>query len=102
MEDILEEIVGEIRDEFDQDERPLIQKVDEGHYVFDAKTLIEDVNDTLAIQLPEDDIDTLGGWFLTGRFEIAVGDQIEFEGYNFTVTEMDGHHVLYVEVKKIK
>ena len=102
VEDILEEIVGEIRDEFDQDERPLIQKVDEGHYVFDAKTLIEDVNDTLAIQLPEDDIDTLGGWFLTGRFEIAVGDQIEFEGYNFTVTEMDGHHVLYVEVKKIK
>ncbi|MGE7604561.1 hemolysin family protein [Peribacillus sp. NPDC097675] len=102
VEDILEEIVGEIRDEFDQDERPLIQKVAEGHYVFDAKTLIEDVNDTLAIQLPEDDIDTLGGWFLTGRFEIAVGDQIEFEGFNFTVKEMDGHHVLYVEVKKIK
>lgn len=102
VEDILEEIVGEIRDEFDQDERPLIQKIAEGHYVFDAKTLIEDVNDTLAIELPEDDIDTLGGWFLTGRFEIAVGDQIEFEGYNFTVKEMDGHHVLYVEVKKIK
>ncbi|MFJ7747585.1 hemolysin family protein [Peribacillus sp. NPDC097295] len=102
VEDILEEIVGEIRDEFDQDERPLIQKIAEGHYVFDAKTLIEDVNDTLAIELPEDDIDTLGGWFLTGRFEIAVGDQIEFEGFNFTVKEMDGHHVLYVEVKKIK
>lgn len=102
VEDILEEIVGEIRDEFDQDERPLIQKIDEGHYVFDAKTLVEDVNDTLAIDLPEEDIDTLGGWFLTGRFEIAVGDKIEYAGYEFTVKEMDGHHVLYVEVKKIK
>ena len=62
VEDILEEIVGEIRDEFDQDERPQIQKINENHYIFDAKTLIEDVNDTLSIELPEDDIDTLGGW----------------------------------------
>ena len=70
VEDILEEIVGEIRDEFDQDERPLIQKMNEGHYIFDAKTLIEDVNDTLSIELSEDDIDTLGGWILTGKYEI--------------------------------
>ena len=41
VEDILEEIVGEIRDEFDQDERPLIQKINEGHYVFDAKTWLK-------------------------------------------------------------
>lgn len=101
VEDILEEIVGEIRDEFDQDERPLIQKLDENHYIFDAKTLIEDVNDTLAIGLPEEDIDTLGGWILTGKYEIAVGDKMESGGYEFTVKEMDGHHVLFIEVKKI-
>ena len=101
VEDILEEIVGEIQDEFDQDERPLIQKVKEGHYIFDSKTLIEDVNDTLGIELPEDDIDTLGGWILTGRFEIAVGDTITFEGYEFIVKEMDGLHVMYIEAKKV-
>ncbi|WP_110926591.1 hemolysin family protein [Bacillus massiliglaciei] len=101
VEDILEEIVGEIRDEFDQDERPQIQKVKEGQYIFDAKTLIEDVNDTLGIHLPEDDIDTLGGWMLTGKFDVSVGDKAEFEGCEFTVTEMDGHHILYVEAKKI-
>ena len=101
VEDILEEIVGDIRDEFDQDERPLIQKLDENHYIFDAKTLIEDVNDTLAIGLPEEDIDTLGGWILTGKYEIAVGDKMESGGYEFTVKEMDGHHVLFIEVKKI-
>ena len=101
VEDILEEIVGEIRDEFDQDERPQIQKINENHYIFDAKTLIEDVNDTLSIELPEEDIDTLGGWILTGKYEIEVGDKREFEGYEFIVKEMDGHHVLYIEAKKI-
>lgn len=101
VEDILEEIVGEIRDEFDQDERPLIQKLNEDHYLFDAKVLIEDVNDLLVIELPEEDIDTLGGWILTGKYEIAVGDKMEHEGYEFTVKEMDGHHVTYVEAKKL-
>jgi len=101
VEDILEEIVGDIRDEFDQDERPLIQKITDNHYIFDAKTLIEDVNDTLAIDLVEDDVDTLGGWILTGKYEVAIGDKREAGGYEFIVKEMDGHHVLYVEVKKV-
>lgn len=102
VEDILEEIVGDIRDEFDQDERPQIQKIKEHHYIFDAKTLIEDVNDTLAIELPEDDIDTIGGWMLTGKYEMDVGDKREFGGYEFIVKEMEGLHVLYIEVKKIE
>ena len=101
VEDILEEIVGDIRDEFDQDERPNIQKITDEHFVFDAKTLIGDVNSTLGIHLPEMDIDTIGGWILTGRYDVAVGDKREFEDYEFTVKEMDGHHVLYIEVKKI-
>lgn len=101
VEDILEEIVGEIRDEFDQDERPLIQKIKENHYLFDAKMLIQDVSDMLGIQLPEEDIDTLGGWILTGRYDVAIGDKVEYEGYEFTVKEMDGHHVLYIEANKI-
>jgi CBS domain containing-hemolysin-like protein len=97
----LEEIVGEIRDEFDQDERPLIQKIKENHYLFDAKMLIQDVSDMLGIQLPEEDIDTLGGWILTGRYDVAIGDKVEYEGYEFTVKEMDGHHVLYIEANKL-
>ncbi|MEC2057836.1 hemolysin family protein [Peribacillus psychrosaccharolyticus] len=101
VEDILEEIVGEIRDEFDQDERPLIQKIKENHYLFDAKMLIQDVSDMLDIPLPEEDIDTLGGWILTGRYDVAIGDKVEYEGYEFTVKEMDGHHVLYIEANKL-
>ncbi|WP_419882709.1 hemolysin family protein [Peribacillus sp. B-H-3] len=101
VEDILEEIVGEIRDEFDQDERPLVQKLDDTHYILDAKVLIGDVNDLLGVELPQQDIDTLGGWMLTGRYEIVTGDTIEYEGYAFTVKEMDGHHILYIEAKKV-
>ncbi|MFD0051836.1 hemolysin family protein [Actinomycetes bacterium NPDC127524] len=101
VEDILEEIVGEIRDEFDQDERPLVQKLDDTNYILDAKVLIGDVNDLLGVDLPQQDIDTLGGWMLTGRYEIVTGDTIEYDGYAFTVKEMDGHHILYIEAKKV-
>ena len=102
VEDILEEIVGEIRDEFDQDERPTVQKVKDGEYIFDAKTLIEDVNDLLGIHLPEEDVDTIGGWILTGKYDVEIGDTAVSEGYKFTVTEMEGHHVLYIGAQKVK
>ena len=45
IEDIIEEIVGDIQDEFDTDEVPEVQKLEENHYIFDAKMLIENVND---------------------------------------------------------
>lgn len=102
VEDILEEIVGEIRDEFDQDERPLIQKLTENHYIFDAKTPIHEVSDTLGIELPEQDIDTLGGWILTEKSDVQMEDVLEFGEYFFTVKELDGHHIIYVEVKRME
>lgn len=101
VEDIIEEIVGEIRDEFDEDEIPEIRKVKENHYILDAKLLIEDVNNLLDINLTEDDIDTLGGWFLTHDFEAQLGSEIETEGYVFIVAEIDGHQIHYIEVKKL-
>ncbi len=100
VEDILEEIVGEIRDEFDSDEIPLIRKVNPNHYLFDAKILIEDVNDLLATHIPDDDVDTLGGWILTQKYDVQLNDTLEFEGYEFIVKELDGHHILYIEVLK--
>jgi CBS domain containing-hemolysin-like protein len=100
VEDILEEIVGEIRDEFDIDELPLIQKKDEGHYILDAKVLIEDVNDLLGTTLEEEDLDTIGGWFLTQKFDVQKGDTIEKEGFIFQINENEGHHIMYIEVRK--
>lgn len=100
VEDILEEIVGEIHDEFDIDELPLIQKIDSDHYILDAKLLIHEVNDLLGTSLEENDVDTIGGWLLTQKFDLEQGDQLESDGYVFIVKEIEGHHLLYIEVKK--
>ncbi|WP_286231179.1 hemolysin family protein [Neobacillus mesonae] len=101
IEDILEEIVGEIRDEFDLDELPLIQKAGENHFILDGKVLISEVNDLLGTTLEEEDIDTIGGWFLTQKFDVQKGDSIEREGFVFQIKENEGHHILYIDVKKI-
>lgn len=100
IEDILEEIVGDIRDEFDTDEVPEVQNVGENHYIFDAKLLIENVNEILNIEIDEEDIDTIGGWFMTQRFEAIQGEKIIEQGYEFMIKDMDGHHILYLEVIK--
>ncbi|WP_342514518.1 hemolysin family protein [Sporosarcina sp. FSL K6-1522] len=102
IEDILEEIVGDIRDEFDTHEIPEIQTLGEDHYIFDAKMLIENVNDILGIDIDEEDIDTIGGWFMTQRFDAIQGEKIIEQGYEFMAKDVDGHHILYLEVMKDK
>ncbi|WP_310176406.1 hemolysin family protein [Neobacillus niacini] len=102
VEDILEEIVGEIRDEFDIDELPLIQKKDEDHFILDGKVLISEVNDLLGTTLEEEDVDTIGGWFLTRKFDVHKGDSIEKDGFIFQINEIEGHHILYIDVSKTK
>ncbi|MCP3741926.1 hemolysin family protein [Rossellomorea sp. BNER] len=100
VEDILEEIVGEIRDEFDIDELPLVQKIAENHYLIDAKLLISQINDLLGTSLSDEDVDTIGGWMLTQKYDLIQGDTIASEGFTFTAKEMEGHHIIYVEIKK--
>ena len=101
VEDILEEIVGEIRDEFDADEISEVRKLSPNHYIFSAKVLVEEVNDTLGTNLCEEDVDTLGGWFLTRNIEAKQGDEIIEDGYSFQVKEIEGHHMVFLEVKKV-
>jgi len=64
MEDLLEEIVGEIQDEYDLEEVPY-RKISENEYIIDAKVTIDDVEEILNLDLPKDDYDTFGGFFLT-------------------------------------
>jgi CBS domain containing-hemolysin-like protein len=101
VEDILEEIVGEIRDEFDEDEIPEIRKLKENHYILDGKVLIGDVNNLLGTNLSDKEIDTIGGWFLTENIDAEAGTEVEWEGYLFKVSEIDGHHIQYLEVQKV-
>ena len=87
LEDILEEIVGEIRDEYDEDEAPPIQHVNEQHIIVDGKVLISEVKDLFGLHIEEDDVDTIGGWIMMQNHEIEEGQHVEAEGYEFKVLE---------------
>ncbi|MBC1458933.1 hemolysin family protein [Listeria newyorkensis] len=100
VEDIVEEIVGDIRDEFDADEIPEIRKIKDGHFIIDAKVLIDQVNNMLGTDIEEEEVDTIGGWFLTHNYEVEIGDEIENTGYIFRVKEAEPHHISYIEVFK--
>lgn len=101
IEDIIEEIVGDIQDEFDNDEIPEIQEIKKDHYILDAKMLLQEVNDLLGTTIEDDDIDTIGGWFMTQYYDAIEGDKVDQQGYEFKIKELDGHHILYLEVTKL-
>ncbi|MFJ7851462.1 hemolysin family protein [Peribacillus frigoritolerans] len=100
VEDILEEIVGDIRDEFDLDEVPDVRKLKEDHYIIDAKVLVSEVNDLLGLDINDEDIDTMGGWILTEDYEAKQGDILTYGPYNFRIKEMEDHHIRYIEIYK--
>lgn len=98
VEDILEEIVGEIRDEFDMDEVPLIRKIGDHHFILDAKVLVSEVNELLGLEIDDEDVDTIGGWVMTENYDASQGDIIFYENYEFHILEMEDHHIKYIEV----
>ncbi|MES9685622.1 hypothetical protein CN514_03385 [Bacillus sp. AFS001701] len=100
MEDILEEIVGEIRDEYDDDEKPAVQHISESHKIVDGKVLITEINDLFGLYVDQDDVDTIGGWILTQNHDIQQGESVIFEDFEFKVVELDSHQVKLVEIKK--
>ena len=61
LEDLLEEIVGEIRDEYDEDEKELLQQLDDRHYLVEGSMKLDDINDALGTQLQSEDYDSIGG-----------------------------------------
>ncbi|MDX8362679.1 MULTISPECIES: hemolysin family protein [Bacillaceae] len=98
VEDILEEIVGEIRDEFDVDETPDVQNIKDNHYILDGKVLISEVNKLLNLSIDDEDIDTIGGWILTKEIDVQENQVIEYEGYIFTLKEIDDHQIKLIEI----
>ncbi|MDM5336316.1 hemolysin family protein [Fictibacillus enclensis] len=102
IEDILEELVGEIRDEFDQDESPMILNVNAKTRMLDGKVLIEDVNDMYALDIDETDLDTIGGWMLSMNSDIQTGDIVRHEKYEFKVVGMDGHQIKKIQVREME
>ncbi|MBS4211245.1 MULTISPECIES: hemolysin family protein [Neobacillus] len=102
VEDILEEIVGEIRDEFDADEMPDINHINENKTIVDGKVLIEEVNDLFGLDLDDSEMDTIGGWVLSEKIDVSEGDKIQYGDFAFKVLEVDGYHIKTLEIEKLE
>ena len=86
IEDLVEEIVGEISDEYDVDEKRLYQWLGEGHYLVDARMEVEHVRDELSIPIPEGDFETLAGYLLDVFERIPkAGDRRLIDGWLFVI-----------------
>lgn len=101
VEDILEELVGEIYDEYDEDIAE-IEFLEDGTIRVDAKMILEDVNQTLEIDIPTDGSETLGG-YLYEQFGHAplVGEEVEVDGVTFTVDGVQRNRITWVKVEKL-
>lgn len=99
LEDCLEELVGEIVDEHDEEEESEVQRFADGDYLVEGGMAISDLNDLLGLSIPDDDWDTVGG-FLFGTLEHvpAVGESIVHEGWRFNAAEVEGRRVRRVKV----
>jgi putative hemolysin len=94
LEDIVEEIVGEIRDEYDQGEELLIEEIDPDNFLFRARVSLDDFNETLDTHLFSDQTDTLGGYIYgcLGRVPVA-GDSVEVEHWLLTVEDVRNRRI---------
>lgn len=99
LEDILEEIVGEIQDEFDDDEEDIL-KVSPSAYLCDTRVSIDDLNEELHINLPNEDYDTLGGFVfeLFGKIPVKY-EKKSHDNMNFIIQDVDGNKIKSVKIE---
>jgi len=102
LEDIMEEIFGEIMDETDVDDK--IERHRDGSYLIDASYSIRDLNNRLDLDLPESpDYETLGGFITTQLQGLAKGGEvIYYAGYRFTVVDIDGRRIVKIKFERSK
>ena len=98
LEDCLEELVGEIVDEYDTDHDAIVH-LEDGQYLIDGSTSVSDVNDKIASNIPDEEWDSIGG-FVFGTLEHvpALGEFIDFDGWRLTVVALQGRRIRKVRV----
>jgi CBS domain containing-hemolysin-like protein len=102
LEDVIEEIVGEIYDETDEPEDAPIKRLADGALSIQAQTPIDEVSEALGVELPEGEYDTLSG-FLYERFGRipGVGESVEWQGFRFLVESADQRRIERVRVERL-
>lgn len=98
MEDIIEEIVGEIEDEYDTEPPPVIE-LSSGTYMVDGPVSISDLNEQLGLRIPEEEFETVGGliYDLVGSLP-EKGQVVEYEGIKFVIHRVEGQRILKVKL----
>ncbi|MBJ7427254.1 MAG: HlyC/CorC family transporter, partial [Ilumatobacteraceae bacterium] len=98
LEDCLEELVGEIVDEYDTHHDAIVH-LEDGQYLIDGSTSVSDVNDKIASNIPDEEWDSIGG-FVFGTLEHvpALGEFIDFDGWRLTVVALQGRRIRKVRV----
>ncbi len=102
LEDIVEEIVGEILDEYDQAEELVYQAINDDEYLFQGRIDLDDFNDIMGTQLPNSEADTLSGLIYSriGRVPTA-GDNVQIEGLQLTVEQVSGQRIRKVRAQRL-
>ncbi|WP_297204295.1 hemolysin C [uncultured Brachyspira sp.] len=103
MEDVLEQIIGDIRDEYDEEDEE-VKSNDDGSYLVDARARIEDFNKyEILPPIPDDEADTVGGFLFSylGRLP-KRNEAIEYKDYSFTVVGKSGNIVTKIRIEKLK
>ena len=100
LEDVIEELVGEVQDEFDR-ETPLIRE-ENGVFLINGLMPLADARERLGLEVGDEPYDTVGGMVFGRLGRLAkVGDTVDVEGWRFTVTAVDGRRVAQVKAKKL-
>jgi len=102
LEDVLEEIFGEVQDEFDEDEEADIKEISENTYLANAMMRIDEIAEYFEIEVVEEDVDTIGGLVVKELGRIAkVDDFVEIQNLEFQVKEIDGARITKLIITKI-
>ncbi len=104
LEDVLEEIIGDVQDEFDEEEEADIKEISENTYIANAMMRIDELAEYFGIneaQFEEDDVETIAGLVVKLLGHIAdIGDSVTYEGLTFTVVEIDGARITKLQIYK--
>ncbi len=97
MEDLIEEILGEIVDEFDAEEEPLVALLTEGRWRVHGRVTIDEFNEMVGADLPDDEWDTVGGLIFNGLGRVPrVGESVTSSGFQLIVEAVDGRRITHI------
>ncbi|MBQ2250715.1 MAG: hemolysin, partial [Lachnospiraceae bacterium] len=99
MEDMLEEIVGEIRDEYDEDEEDLVKKLNATEFAVDAAMKLDDLNDQIGLNLESEDYDSIGG-FVIGLLDHLPeeGEEVVYENLRLVVEKVERNRIETIHI----